>query len=353
MSRLLLVFFIVPIVLLADVKYEIKKGDTLWGISKKFYKNPFKWPVIWKYNTYITNPDLIYPKKFVMIPIKNLEEQNSKEVAELELNLQGFELLTKSSDSFFNENNLITLREDSDSLKYLGIVQKVDDKDEKNKEILTDVLRILKLYKNKQFEVVYNQSLKSEIIHISDDKFNADVNDFVYVLSNEKLNIGDKVTFLEFVKEDRNFTVYTNAGEGIVVSQRGETYQVKVNKLFDSVRKGTKVVKHLYNDFPLPRDLLATNLDKKGEVLALADDMTISGSNYKVVINLGLQDGIKPGDLFKIYRVVEEKGFQNVVEVAEGTVIFSQDRYSTLYILKSRLEVLVSDKVKLELVAVQ
>jgi len=52
----------------ADIRYQIKKGDTLWGISKRFYKNPFKWPVIWKYNTYITNPDLIYPKNFVKIP---------------------------------------------------------------------------------------------------------------------------------------------------------------------------------------------------------------------------------------------------------------------------------------------
>jgi len=48
-------------------EYTIVRHDTLWGISKKFLKDPLKWPKIWKQNPYIKNPDLIYPGNIVRI----------------------------------------------------------------------------------------------------------------------------------------------------------------------------------------------------------------------------------------------------------------------------------------------
>jgi len=41
--------------------YVIKKGDTLWGISKRFIKDPEYWPNLWANNPFVTNPHLIYP----------------------------------------------------------------------------------------------------------------------------------------------------------------------------------------------------------------------------------------------------------------------------------------------------
>ncbi len=41
--------------------YIIKKGDTLWGISDRFLKDPFYWPDLWSRNQKITNPHLVYP----------------------------------------------------------------------------------------------------------------------------------------------------------------------------------------------------------------------------------------------------------------------------------------------------
>ena len=42
-------------------RYAVVEGDTLWDISAKFLRDPWRWPEIWQGNPQVDNPDLIYP----------------------------------------------------------------------------------------------------------------------------------------------------------------------------------------------------------------------------------------------------------------------------------------------------
>lgn len=70
--------------------YIVKKGDTLWELSRRFLGAPTQWPRIHSYNNRsevvrvtgkaIKNPDLIYPGQKLLLPIRPQQHKVPKKV---------------------------------------------------------------------------------------------------------------------------------------------------------------------------------------------------------------------------------------------------------------------------------
>ncbi|NOY90863.1 MAG: LysM peptidoglycan-binding domain-containing protein [Deltaproteobacteria bacterium] len=43
--------------------YAVRRGDTLWDVTGRYYGNPWQWPRVWSYNPEVTNPHWIYPQE--------------------------------------------------------------------------------------------------------------------------------------------------------------------------------------------------------------------------------------------------------------------------------------------------
>lgn len=67
-----------PIELALDApeRHFVVPGDTLWGISAKFLKDPYRWPELWKMNAeQVKNPHRIYPGQVVILDRSGAEPQ--------------------------------------------------------------------------------------------------------------------------------------------------------------------------------------------------------------------------------------------------------------------------------------
>lgn len=70
----------------APVRYVVQKNDTLWDIAGKYLDMPWLWPQLWRNNSYLSNPHLIYPGDVIAIryvdnqPVLEIERDKKKRV---------------------------------------------------------------------------------------------------------------------------------------------------------------------------------------------------------------------------------------------------------------------------------
>jgi hypothetical protein len=79
----------------------------------------------------------------------------------------------------------------------------------------------------------------------------------------------------------------------------------------------------------------------------LQDDATIAGWGQFVTIDAGTDDGVAPGNVFAVYRVIYPSVPTPRDAVGEATVISVRDRTATAKVTYSAKEITVGDQVEL------
>jgi len=310
-----------------EEEYTIKKGDTLWDISGKFYKDNFKWPIIWKYNTRIDNPDLIFPKNKLAIPIINNGETFSLGSDEKVMKLSSGENFSVNP----SESNLEKYAYESQLPFY-----KVDFERINNLELVME--------SPPSFRIVSTEASKTYVA----------VNDTVRIdATSEDIKKGESVFIYTKIKDSKWGTIYKTAGIGEVIETDSQSSLVKITKSFESIQRGFYADKYREYSFPKPSAYREVNSDISGKILYMTNDMRVSGEGYRCIINLGQKDNVKNGDVLEIYRQVKENGYVRNEHIGTIQVIYAGSETATAFIIDSKMEISKGDSVLLHKVAIR
>ncbi|NOS35560.1 MAG: LysM peptidoglycan-binding domain-containing protein [Deltaproteobacteria bacterium] len=264
--------------------YIIKKGDTLWHISERFLEDPFKWPVLWKHNTYIRNPHLIYPGDTVKITPEGIEiiarKERGLDYLPEGLQVEKLEAPVEAAppvvEEVVEQPPLVTVKSPAGS--GAGFVSK--------KEFEASGV-ILKSKENAillgQGDVVFVAFAGGTEVTVG-DRF------AIY-------NVGEKVRHPVSGRKVGYLTEMLGIGEATSVDH---TVEVRIETAYREIEKGAKL-KPL-EQFAGETVVKEPDVSVDGVVLATVEDKGGVAEKDMIYIDRGEGDGLEVGDIMYLYR---------------------------------------------------
>ena len=278
--------------------YTVVKGDTLWDISARFLEEPWRWPEIWNVNPQIANPHLIYPGDIISLSYQD-----------------GAPVLSVNRGSVVNGRNVKL----SPEIRY-------SDNEEAIKTIPIDAIQqflerplVLEENEMKYWPYVvssYDEHLISttgNTIYIRGD-LDEDTSKYsIYRMGEPYINPNNE--------EDDEVLGYEAIYVGdAIIEKRGDPASAIVTSVDREVLNGDRLLPQSNTDVNsefIPKPPLR---DVDGQILSVVDGVSQIGQYQIIVLNLGLEEGIEPGNVLGIYqsgKVVKDKIGPNISKSPE------------------------------------
>ncbi len=310
-----------------DQIYTIKKGDTLWDLSKRFIDDPYYWPNIWSKIQEITNPHLIFPGQKIRVLDGRLEIIPAFREAEQKALPPSINLTPDEPGSQAEE--LITIKTSGggdgfilSAEEALGLI--VDSVD--NRVLLT-------------------------------------ANDTVFIKMKDPsaVAVGDTYGLFEQGKIIRDpqtrkpiGPLMQNLGYVQVTEINGETVVAKIGDVFREVTRGAELFEYIpqRKEITLQRGTSA----ERGYLIASRDAKGTFSTNDIIYINLGSNVGVQSGNLIYISRprkvsdeIIKKAGHIDLPDAVLGAAVIIEAKKETAsaIIIKSVDAAFIGDKVSI------
>ena len=267
----------------APDRHVVVKGDTLWGISNMFFKDPWKWPQIWGMNKdAIKDPHWIYPGQTIVL---------DRRTGTLRIGGAPEEPVVKLSPQVRVEassHEAIPSIPADDIAPFLSRPLVI----EKNE--LAGAPRIVGSYEGR---VILGTNDIAYVKNLPEDK---GVNWQIYRPGKELVDpdthkvLGYEATYLGDAR----------------VQQFGNVSTLKITNAVEEINKGDRLVQTVAaqaNNY-IPR---APDTKISARVISIYGGVSEAGQNAIVTINKGRRDGIENGYVLALYHkgeVIEDQG---------------------------------------------
>jgi hypothetical protein len=324
------------------VYYVVARGDTLWDIAGRYLKSPYLWPQIWDQNKYVTDAHWIYPGDPLVLPkLAVVAEQAGQApaagapegVAE-EAPLGGARPAGEAGEAGAGAAAALGPVTEELSLQCaMYVVQKKED-----------------------------ESLYVVGSEMGGDKVALSERDIVYLNkgSNAGVKAGDLYTLHHVaypvkhpISGKKLGTKIETTGWVKVILVQEDTACAVVEQACLDIHAGDYLKPFEKVNVPMvvqraPAECCAPPNGKIARhVVDLQDDAMIAGAGQFLTIDAGTEDGVAPGNVFAVYRILYPSVPSPRDAVGEATVVSVRERTATAKVTYSHREVMVGDEVEL------
>ncbi len=310
--------------------YIVVKGDTLWDISRRFLRNPYLWPQIWNANRCITDAHWIYPGDALIIPDIGLVTDRAGEAgAPLEDDGLGREAEPTRPVS----DPLIAAIEET-ALQCAAYV--LDDREDESL-----------LLAGSEDGATKNAFGDRDILYLNKGSNSGVKAGDVYSLHHVAYTVKHPET---------NRTIGTKietTGWARVILVQENTATVTIEQACVDIHLGDYLKP--FEKMPIPLIARHTPPDRMtpptgrttGTVVDIAEDAMIAGERQLVTLNIGTANGVAPGNLFSVYKIMYPSVPTPRNVIGELVVVAVRERTSTARVLYSRDAIMNGDKAEL------
>ncbi len=317
--------------------YTIKEGDTLWDIASAHYRDPFLWPLIWKSNPSITDPDLIYPGNALVIPSLAPVERAMAEPREAEKPVQEQAApapvaAEPAQPSFF---------------KKPAVESTVPEPEPERKLILPEETTppLVDKYGMISAGFVSDEPSSDRLVESAIDPektlMGYDDEVFIKVKSRQDVKVGDR--FLIYRPDHTVKHPVTNRSYGpmnivlgilkVTAVRESGIHTARITTSFDDAERGDLLTPYQEPELLYPTKDKKTK-DLSGYLLDVRDRRRINGQVDIVYLDKGKVDGVDPGDVFTV-QVDNGSSTKILRSVGEVQVFLVKERTSTAVVRKS------------------
>ena len=269
----------------APDRHIVVKGDTLWDISGKFFKDPWKWPRIWGMNmNTIRDPHWIYPGDVIILDRANNTLRMGNEAA-LETPVRDSNMVKLSPRMRATEHaDAITSIPARIIGPFLSRPLIIEDGE------LTDAPRLIGALDGRvlmsNHDTVYAQGLQKslgpdwQVFRPGKLLLDPDTKE---VLGREIIYLGDALV------------------EKFGANDPGDVSTLKLTTVTQEINKGDRLVvaSEEVADNYIPR---APDSQIAARVISIYGGVTQAGQNTIITLNKGKRDGLENGHVLALYR---------------------------------------------------
>jgi hypothetical protein len=343
--------------------YTIKPGDTLWDISSALYRDPFLWPLIWQSNPVITNPDLIYPDKTIVIPSLAPVERAIQAAEEAAAPAQEKAAPAPVTAAVPQREEPVTVPSFFQQRNVESTVPEPEAPSPGRTIIAPEEgpVPIVDKYVMISAGFVSDEDSNDRVIGSLDDAetgihgqnihgYGQDV--YVRVTSRGDVKVGDRFLVYEPVYTVAHPVTGKPYGKlykvngilKITAAYENNVYTARITLSFDSVMKGNMLAPYQEPALVYPaKEKQAKNIS--GHILDVPDRKDLNSQWQVVYLDKGTVDGVTPGDWFAVYaRKTNESGVPQFL--GDAQVFLVKERTSTAIIKTTVNEMTKGDRIE-------